>query len=81
MTADNPEIDVVYVPALAFALIIVLVDVPKVEDVLYIIPIVVVAPPVELNTPPKIAVELVIVDVIVEATVAVLGVANETSGP
>ena len=81
MTADNPEIDVVYVPALAFALIIVLVDVPKVEDVLYIIPIVVVAPPVELNIPPKNAVELVIVDVIVEATVAVLGVANETSGP
>jgi hypothetical protein len=50
--------------------------VAKVEDVLYIIPIVVVAPPVELNTPPKIAVELVMVDVIVEATVAVFGVAN-----
>ena len=49
---------------------------PKDDDVLYIIPIAVVAPPVELNTPPKIAVELVMVDVIVEATVAVFGVAN-----
>jgi hypothetical protein len=44
--------------------------------VLYIIPIDVVAPPFELKTPPTIAVELVMVDVIVEATVAVFGVEN-----
>jgi hypothetical protein len=66
------------VPATAFAFIEVVekVPVPKFEAVLYIIPIVVVAPPFDVKTPPKIAVELVMVDVIVEATVAVLGVEN-----
>jgi hypothetical protein len=42
---------------------------------------VVVAPPFELNTPPKIADVIVMVEVIVEDRVAVVGVAKDTSGP